>query len=254
MVVDDLKGCTGHSGHVVETLIAAFGSVVALGALVVSLMAHRHQVARAAALDDRESRVEARELAVVRREARVQASMIEVRTGMRRSDLHPSWVNQTLQIVNPSNQPILLHSGCTRGGRALPDVSGRVDPGATRHFRLPGWVGSNLSAGIGHGITIVFTDAGDIRWRRDAHGGLQRGLLGEGGAWEWGEREDPVITESRAPVVPEDNLRIAGPVWGGAVAGSTVRYRRSRPRKRALALAALVAVAILVGTVVVLWW
>jgi hypothetical protein len=186
-----------HSGSVVETLIAAFGSLVALGALVVSFMAHRHQVARAAALDVREGRIEARERALEQREQRIQASMIEVHASASRSSLHDGWVTPRLVIVNPSNQPIRDLTASYRG-EAVPDVFGSVGPGTTRSFPLPPSGNGARADLVLPQVTLHFTDAAGTRWRRDGSGGLRRGIRRANGEWEWMGREDPVITESRA--------------------------------------------------------
>lgn len=181
----------------VETLIAAFSSLVALGALVVSFMAHRHQVARAAALDVREGRIEARERALEQREQRIQASMIEVHASASRSSLHDGWVTPRLTIVNPSNQPIRDLTASYRG-EAVPDVVGSVGPGTTRSFPLPPSGNGARTDLVLPQVTLHFTDAAGTRWRRDGSGGLHRGIRRANGEWEWMDREDPVITESRA--------------------------------------------------------
>lgn len=203
----------------VETLVASFGTIVALGALVVSLMAHRHQVARAAALDARERRVEAREEALEQREQRIQASMIEVHTSASRSSLHDGWVTPRLTIVNPSNQPI---RGLTASYRdeVVSDVFGSVGPGTTRSFPLPP-SGNDVQAGlILHQVTLVFTDAAGTRWRRDGGGGLHRGIQRADGEWEWMGREDPVITESRTNDYP------AAPPAPAPAPAPRIRYPR----------------------------
>ncbi|MFG2359929.1 hypothetical protein [Streptomyces sp. NPDC048521] len=181
----------------VEILMAAFGSLVALGALVVSFMAHRHQVARAAALDVREGRIEARERALDQREQRIQASMIEVHASTSRSSLHDGWVTPRLTIVNPSNQPVRGLTASYRG-EAVPDVFGSLGPGTARSFPLPPSGNGAEADLVLHQITLTFTDAAGNRWLRDGGGGLRRGVRTAEGEWEWMDREDPVITESRA--------------------------------------------------------
>lgn len=196
-------GKARHSDGVVEILIAAFSSLVALGAVVVSYMAHRHQVARAAALDAREERIEARERALEKQEQRIQASMIEVRTSAHRSSLHDGWVTPRLEIVNPSNQPIWDLTATYRD-EALADVFGAVAPGAARSFPLPASEDGAHADLMLHRVTLFFTDAAGTRWSRDGGGGLRRGILRANEEWEWMPREDPVITESRAIQAPQD--------------------------------------------------
>lgn len=181
----------------VGTLIAAFSSLVALGALVVSFLAHHHQVARAAALDVREGHVEARERELERRERRIQASMIEVRVNASRSSLHDGWVTPRVEIVNPSNQPIGdLAAECR--GAVVSGVSGSVASGAARSFSLPPSENGAQPELLLHQFTLIFTDAAGTRWRRDGKGGLRRGVLGPDDELEWTDREEPVITQSRA--------------------------------------------------------
>ncbi|GAP47074.1 hypothetical protein [Streptomyces azureus] len=229
----------------VETLIAAFGSLVALGALVVSFMAHRHQVARAAALDVREGRIEARERALEQREQRIQASMIEVHASASRSSLHDDWVTPRLMIVNPSNQPIRDLTASYRG-EAVPDVFGSVGPGTTRSFPLPPSGNDARTDLVLPQVTLHFTDAAGTRWRRDGSGGLYRGIRRANGEWEWMGREDPVITESRANNYP--------PAVAQAAPDAYPRQRLRRPYLRSLGHRRLIlvgAVAIALAAILV---
>jgi hypothetical protein len=231
---------------VIETLIAVFSSLVALGALVVSFMAHRHQVVRAAALDDRERRVDARERALQRREQRVHASMIEVRMSTSPSSLHDGWVTPRLEIVNPSNQPISGLSASFRG-EELDSVFGMVAPGEVRHFTLPSLDTADDADLTLQRITLSFTDAAGIRWRRSGGGRLQRGVRRAASEtavrWEV-DLEDPVITESRAkdyrPEPPASST-------GGDVAGGVVAARAGWSCLGvAVAVTGLVAIGILI--------
>ncbi|MFI8952645.1 hypothetical protein ACIGO6_40025 [Streptomyces sp. NPDC053750] len=225
----------------IDTLIAAFSSIVALGALVVSFIAHRHQVVRAAALDLREERVEAREQTLERREQRIQASMIEIRVTSSQSSLHDGWVTPRLEIVNPSNQPITALNASDRG-EAVGGVSGSVSSGTTRSFPLL----PSESGVLPHQVTITFTDAAGTRWRRDGGGGLQRGVRTANGGWDWRDREEPVITESRA----NDYLPAPPPSAAWSALAESDESRSGRRRLRLGALAALVVAAIVATTLV----
>jgi hypothetical protein len=231
---------------VIETLIAAFGSLVALGALVVSFMAHPHQVARAAALDVREGRIEAREVALEQREQRVQASMIEVHVRASRSALHDGWVTPRLTIVNPSNQPV-TDLAASYLGETLPDVCGPVGPGTTRSFPLP--PNDARAEPVLHHVTLAFTDAAGTRWRRDGGGGLHRGVPRPDGQWEWTAREEPVIGESLAHVYPAANERPAD--FGDARPDPLGLPKRRSPRPVRVGVAAVI-VLVVVLTVVIL--
>lgn len=227
----------------IGTLISAFSSLVALGALVVSALAHRHQVARSVALDVRERAVEAREKEAERRERRMQASMIEIRATSTGSPLHDGWVTQRLEILNPSNQPITDLSA-TFNGEAVADVSGSLNSGSARAFSLPP-SGSGVPAHtVLQYVTVFFTDAAGMRWRRDGTRGLWRGVLMPDGEWRWTDREDPVITPSMA-----NDFRV-GPGGGIHNMASPSDASNSR-RQRALLLwgvaAALAAVLTLVA-------
>jgi hypothetical protein len=185
----------------VDTLIAVAGALVALGALTVSYLAHRHQVRRAAALDARERWVDAREREAAEREVLVQASLIGVRVITQPSPLHDGWVRRGLYVVNMSNQPVGNLSAEYRG-EAVERVSGTLGAGEERSFPLPPSAdGARPATALGR-LTIDFTDAAAIRWRRDDGGGLRRGARSPAGEWEWGERQDPVVGEANPAFLP----------------------------------------------------
>lgn len=158
--------CRGrHSVSVIGIIISASSSLVALGALVVSFLAHRHQVARGVALDARERALEAREKEADRRERRMQASMIEIRHSSTGSPLHDGWVTHRLDILNPSNQPVTdLSATCY--GETVADVSGSLNSGSTRSFPLPPPESDVPAYMVLQYVTVFFTDAAGMRWRR----------------------------------------------------------------------------------------
>lgn len=171
LVLTSRKGITEpyrgrHSVSVIGILISAFSSLVALGALVVSALAHRHQVARGVALDVRERALEAREKEAERRERRMQASMIEIRASSTGSPLHNGWVTHRLEVLNPSNQPI-TNLSATFNGEAVADVSGSLNSGSTRAFSLPPPESGVPAYMVLQCVTVIFTDAAGTRWRRD---------------------------------------------------------------------------------------
>jgi hypothetical protein len=222
-----------------EILIATFGSLVALGALVVSFMAHRHQVARAAALDVRERRIDARERALEQRERRIQASMIEVRMSVSPSSLHDGWVTPRLEIVNPSNQPIKINFVEYRG-EALADGFGTLGSGAVRSISLPPLENGDHADMMLQDITIALRDAAGASWRRDGGGGLRRGYRRPNGVWVWSDREDPVIAESRSNDYPAPPREAPTPP-------PTVRipYARRMGRRRLVWVGTAAAVVVL---------
>ncbi|MGW6950996.1 hypothetical protein [Streptomyces xanthophaeus] len=98
----------------IATVVAIVGAVVTIGSLVISYLAHRHQVRRARVLDQREARLQAQEerlesraRAVDRRNDLTQASMIETNITVVPSGIHEGSATPHLKIANPSNQPIL---------------------------------------------------------------------------------------------------------------------------------------------------
>ncbi|ORT53692.1 hypothetical protein [Streptomyces sp. CB03238] len=220
-------------------VISAFSSLVALGALIVSFLAHRHQVARGVALDVRERALEAREKEAERRERRMQASMIEIRHSSNGSPLHEGWVTHRLEILNPSNQPITDLSA-TYNGEAVADVSGSLNSGSTRVFPLPPPESGIPAYMVLQYVTVFFTDAAGMRWRRDGAGGLWRGVLMPDSEWRWTDREEPVITPSMANDLP---VAHRGGSTHQTAAAETPRQRRAL----LLWVAALVAVLALLA-------
>lgn len=183
----------------VEIAVTVVSTAVAVGALVVSYLTHRHQVRRARAIDVQERQVaeqarlmEGRERAAERRGALVQASMLDVRVTAVPSQLDPRWAVRTLQLGNGSSQP-LSDLAATFEGAPLPEVSGVLAAGSRRTFALPqtGWDGSAPAE-----LPVVeFSDAAGLRWRREPHGALRQGLRTVT-EWRWGLVEAPEITQA----------------------------------------------------------
>jgi hypothetical protein len=197
-----------------EVLIAAFSALVAAGALAVSYAAHRHQVRRAAVLDEREARIEGwegrleqREREADRREARTQASLIAVRALAAPSSLHTHWRRVLLNIANHSNQPIFELS-VYYNGELVEETQSGIGPGCTRNITLA-LSEPSAQPTVLKKVDVEFTDAARTRWRRDGEGGLRQGSPQENGGWEWGEREIPVVqhVELQTPSIPTTRSR-----------------------------------------------
>lgn len=244
----ELTAASRHSGPVAQNLIAGFSVCVALGALAVSYLSHRGQVRAQAALRRREARVAAREREVERREGRVQASMIEVRTVAARSPLHEGWTTYRLVLVNPGDQPVTRLTASYRG-QAVPGVAGPLGPGDQRSFHLARVADGEGRVPEPHDLTVGFTDAAGTRWRREGSGALRRGDPRPDGTWEWRDPGEPFPADAAAlapgtpagPARPADQAAAAAARPGGA-GSSCLR----------LALAAAVVVTVAVVMVFVL--
>ncbi|WP_327436380.1 hypothetical protein OG279_36895 (plasmid) [Streptomyces sp. NBC_01201] len=173
-------------------------ALVSFGALVVSFAVYRHQVERARSLDARERRVEAAERLAARRQASIerqealsQASMIDYRIVHADSALVDGLVRTSLTLTNRSNQPVSGLAAWVADER-INDVSGTLEPGEQRAFYLSEECAAALRPDRSK-LDFAFTDAADIRWRRDGTGGLREGAQTSTGDWIWKPREGPVV-------------------------------------------------------------
>jgi hypothetical protein len=183
----------------------------------------------------------------------MQASMIEIRAAAPGSQLHDGWMTHRVEILNPSNQPITDLSATYRGA-AVAGVSGSLSPGATRLAPLAPAEGGVPADMVLQHVTVLFTDAAGTRWRRDGTGGLRRGVLMSNGEWRWTDREDPVITPSRAYDFPASAGHEQGQAGGVPDWAALADTNNSRRRRAPLLWSAgvVLAVAAVVALVVVL--
>ncbi|MFF7021953.1 hypothetical protein ACFY97_13160 [Streptomyces klenkii] len=182
----------------VETLIAALSALFALGAGLVSYWSYRHQVRRATVTDARQQRIDQRERTVSQREAAAerrevlaQASMLDVTIRRVPSSLREGWSTSYILVHNSSNQPV-SHLNVRFRDEVVTGESGVLFPGSTHSFRLTASEDCSSVLEDGRDVSVDFTDAAGIRWRREGDGGLREGRS-TGSAWEWGAREEPVI-------------------------------------------------------------
>lgn len=187
----DTFECVSQSFRVIQTLTAVLGALIGLAGLLVSYLAHRHKVRHDAALAAEEMRLLEREREAEQQEARVQASMLRVHVALSRSALHDGLVTPKVVVANQSNQPIQDVCVSLRD-EAVGETS--LFPTGEMVFPLPLSEAATPTGRLMREVTIDFTDAAGIRWRRQSGGSLRRGRINEAlGAWEWGEPEAPVV-------------------------------------------------------------
>ncbi|MEU7484840.1 hypothetical protein [Streptomyces sp. NPDC042319] len=220
---------------------AIVGAVIALGALLVSYRAHRHQVRRAEQLDGREREVEARERraeerakAAERQETLAQAAMVHLSVAPVASSLHPDWITPQVTVANLSSQPIRELLVCI-AEIPVSDECGDVSSGQTRRISLPSTASRSTLGMLQLAVRIEFTDAAGLRWRKHSDGGLQEGQPAADGDWTWGARESPPVANAHPDIV--DHL-LPGP-----------RYRRAG---RAKLLVFLLVVCLVAASTVLL--
>lgn len=225
----------------IDTISTAVSALVAVGALAVSFLAHRHQVGRARVLDARERRLEAAEELLARRQedadrqaVLAQASMIDVHVMWTPSTLVDGVDTPELRITNLSSQPVSALSAAI-ADQPVADVSGVLAAASVRTFRLPVAPAAALDTSPGD-LSVAFTDAAGNRWRRDGGGGLRQGSRTDTGAWTWGAREAPTVVRAASSGSPP-----------GSPFGLPPFPRRAR------ALAYLLPAAVLVLLAVAVW-
>ncbi|MGW7033436.1 hypothetical protein ACWGFX_40485 [Streptomyces xanthophaeus] len=246
----------------IATVVAIVGAVVTICSLVISYLAHRHQVQRAAVLDQREARLQAQEerlesraRAVDRRNDLTQASMIETNITVVRSGIHEGSATPHLKIANPSNQPI-LDLRITYGGHHITDAPRGLGPGGQHSIPLPvTTTPSEDPTGFLPQLVIDFTDASGTRWRKEGGVGLQQATSSLNGEQLWLPRESPVVGPVTMPARLDDEPRSA---LRRARAPRAAYPERApapgppAPRSRASLLATvLVLIAVLA---IAVWW
>lgn len=190
----------------VDTISTAVSVLVAVGALAVSLLAHRHQVGRARVLDARERRLEAAERSLAQRQEAAdrqavlsQASMIDFYVVWTPSVLVAGVTTPGLRIANLSSQPVSALSA-TIADEPVADVSGVLAAAGVRTFRLP-IAAAAVDTSPGD-LNVAFTDVAGNRWCRDGSGGLRQGSRTDTGTWTWGAREAPTVVQATLPPAP----------------------------------------------------
>ncbi|MEU7731198.1 hypothetical protein AB0B78_39265 [Streptomyces sp. NPDC040724] len=184
----------------IATVVAVVGAVVTIGSLVISYLAHRHQVQRAVVLDQREARLqaqeerlEARARVADRRNDLTQASMIETNITVVPSGIHEGSATPHLEITNPSNQAI-LDLRITYAGHHITDAPKGLGPGDRRSIPLPvTTTPRDDPTSFLLQLVIDFTDASGNRWRKEGGVGLQQGADGRNGEQLWLPREPPIV-------------------------------------------------------------
>ncbi|RSS58351.1 hypothetical protein, partial [Streptomyces sp. WAC06614] len=193
----------------IETVIAVVGAVVTVGSLVISYLAHRHQVQRARVLDQREARLQAREermearaRAADRRQDMTQASMIETSVTIVPSGIHEGLATPHLKITNPTNQAIADLS-ITYDDRRITDAPRGLGPGARRLVPLPVTTtpGDDPARFLVR-LVVDFTDAAGTRWRKERGMGLRQGATGRDGEQLWLRSEAPIVGPVAVPDSP----------------------------------------------------
>ncbi|MFI9832907.1 hypothetical protein ACIHIX_35075 [Streptomyces sp. NPDC051913] len=208
-----------------EVIIGVVGTLIALGAAATALAAHRHQVDQAVRSGVREQhslvlaeRAQIRTEDAERRDDLIQASLVDVDLSTEQSQLHGGWLSVHLVIANRSSHPI-RDVTAWRASEQIPEVSGGLSPGSLARFPFPAVARDIDKWQILAEVQVEFTDAADNRWSRDHGGGLRRGIRAEDGAWQWGEREEPVILPARTVMIFGDGR--------GVIAEGDVQYHRS---------------------------
>jgi hypothetical protein len=214
----------------VQNLIAVLSTFIALAGLAVSYMGHRDKVRR----EDELARLRQElEKEAEQRGVQAQASRLEVHVDVGRSQLHNGWAVPKLVVENLSNQPVhdLVVSFHDQVVAEMP----LLDTGDTS-FPLPLSEGATPAGLLLRQVTVDFTDAAGIRWRRDGRGSLRTGSGNEAlGTWERGRQDHPRIE----PAAPSESP--AGPP------GQLPWFRRVSP-----VLVAVLSVVVLV--IVSRWW
>ncbi|MFI8391831.1 hypothetical protein [Streptomyces sp. NPDC085540] len=239
----------------IATVVAIVGAVVTVGSLLISYLAHRHQVQRAAVLDQREARLQAQEerletraRAVDRRNDLAQASMIETNITVVPSGIHEGSATPHLKIANPSNQPI-VDLRITYAGQHLTDAPRGVGPGDQRSIPLPVTTTRGEDpTGFLLQLVIDFTDASGTRWRKEGGIGLQQAASSPNGEQRWLPREPPVV----GPVtMPSARAEWPPPPYAPAGSAPAPSYPPARYRRKASLPAVLLLLAVLA---IIIWW
>ncbi|MER7477453.1 hypothetical protein ABTX60_07320 [Streptomyces sp. NPDC126510] len=195
----------------VQNLVAVFSLLIGTAGLLLSYAGHRQKVRqdaqeRALRADEQqrmeherqrheqewremEARAQEEREAHDRERDRYQASMIGGHIGLSPSSLDDSWVVPQVVIYNGSNQPVRDVRASLRG-----EVKSELPLVETGHHHVPLPpipVGERYDQ-LGE-VTVEFTDAAGVRWRREGYGALRRAQQGAGGQEIWGHRESPVV-------------------------------------------------------------
>ncbi|MFK0259267.1 hypothetical protein [Streptomyces sp. NPDC090445] len=194
----------------IETIGAVTGVVVSIGSLALAVFGFRHQIVRARLLDAREQRLEAaerqleqRRVAAERQAVLTQASMVDVRLVWTPSRLNEGVKLPELKITNDSTQPI-LDLAARLGDEPIAGIAGGVAAGDSRSFPVTSAAAVGFAAGSAD-MSVIFTDAAGMRWRRDPGGGLREGRRLADGSWAWASRESPSVEramERPSPSMP----------------------------------------------------
>ncbi|CAM5616385.1 hypothetical protein [Streptomyces avidinii] len=238
----------------IATVVAIVGAVVTVASLLISYLAHRHQVQRAAVLDQREARLQAQEerletraRAVDRRNDLAQASMIETNITVVPSGIHEGSATPHLKIANPSNQPV-LDLRITYAGQHITGAPRGLGPGDQRSIPLPVTTTRGEDpTGFLLQLVIDFTDASGTRWRKEGGIGLQQAASSPNGEQRWLPREPPVV----GPVTMPSARRADGPPPWAPASPAPAPGPPARRRRRATLLAALLLLAVLA---IAIWW
>ncbi|MFJ1804434.1 hypothetical protein [Streptomyces sp. NPDC088180] len=183
----------------IEVISAVGGVVVAVGALVVSYLAHRHQVTRAELARQAETEQTARQAETERRSVLVQASHIQAEVTWRPSALASGVRVAELKVANDSSQPV-TQLRVEIAGTQVPEASGRLAASRVRTFL----VSRDAADSADEALDVYFTDVAGLRWHLTASGLLRQGTLEESGEWSWGPCETPLVFTQRAE--EEDHL------------------------------------------------
>ncbi|MFJ7200977.1 MULTISPECIES: hypothetical protein [unclassified Streptomyces] len=230
----------------IDSISTVISTLVALGALAVSFIVHRHQVRRAHVLDARERRLEAAEQRMADRQAAAdrgavlaQASMIDIRIVWAASRLVDGLTTPELKLTNVSNQPV-LDLRARIADAPVDSVTGGITSAGSRSFPLTRAMAMDATVEPRE-LNVDFTDAAGIRWRRDGSGGIREGTQLDTGEWTWAARESPAVVQAYDLVQTSDHPPMAAP---SAPTGARSRAGGFAPVVLALATAAILAVAI----------
>ncbi|MEV4877334.1 hypothetical protein [Streptomyces cyaneofuscatus] len=198
----------------IEVISAVVGVVVAVGALVVSYLAHRHQVTRAAVAGQSEAERTARQAETERRSVLVQASHIQARVVWRPSLLADGEQIAELRVANQSSQPVTQLRAEIAGAPVL-EASGLLAASQVRTFV----VSRDAVDSADEALNVYFTDVAGLHWHRTANGLLRQGTLEESGEWSWGPFETPLVFTQRVyqagrdlPLPPPPPLPSSAPI------------------------------------------
>jgi hypothetical protein len=222
----------------VQNLIAALSTLIALAGLAVSYLGHRDKVRR----EDELARLRQElEKEAEQQGVQAQASKLDVHVDVGRSQLHNGWAVPKLVVENQSNQPVhdLVVSFHDKVVAEMP----LLDTGDTA-FPLPLSEGSTPAGLLLRHVTVDFTDAAGIRWRREGRGSLRSGSGNEAlGTWQWGRPEQSRIE----PAAPSESPALPSPVPPAGPPGELPWFRRVSP-----VLVAVLSVVVLI--IVSRWW